>query len=119
MSDKKTYAHEDYEKIRSELYDMLEDAKDALRLAKEILENSEHPRAVEVYSGLLKNVAVINGQILDLAKTYKDVTAPKNHKDKGELENGSGTTQNVFVGSTDELAKLLDKSGEIIDITPE
>lgn len=117
------YAQADYEKIRDNLYNMLEDAMDALELAKEILRESEHPRAVEVYSGLLANVAKINGQILDLAKVHKDVTERKTFKDEG----GSITPQiekqqNVYIGNTADLQKMLKEARlaeNVIDVVPE
>lgn len=121
------HANTDYETLRDNLYSILEDAKEALDLAKEILRESEHPRAVEVYSGLLKNVATINGQILDLAKTHKDITERKNYKDNTDLLPGQDASvqienkpANVFIGSTADLQRMLKdaKDSTIVDVTP-
>lgn len=110
------HAKADYEKIRDELYEILIDAKDALKLAKGILEESEHPRAVETYSGLLKTVATINGQILDLTKTYKDIIERKSFNDPGALTDGP--TNNLFVGSTSDLQRMLIDHDIIGDVDP-
>lgn len=115
--------HEDYRKIRDELYEMLGDAKDALKLAKGILESTEHPRAVETYSGLLKNVATINGQILELTKTYKDIIDRKSYRDR-DVDPLEGGTTNAFLfnGTTSELQDFLidmaKRPKEIVDVTP-
>jgi hypothetical protein len=114
--------HEDYRKIRDELYEMLGDAKDALKLAKGILESTEHPRAVETYSGLLKNVATINGQILELTKTYKDIIDRKSYRDTGVIEGNGTTNAFLFNGTTSELQEFLidmaKRPKEIVDVTP-
>jgi hypothetical protein len=121
------HASSDYETLRNNLYSMLEDAKEALELAKEILKESEHPRAVEVYSGLLKNVATINAQILDLAKTHKDITERKNYKDNTDTLPGQGgqgqienKPANVYIGSTADLQRMLKEAqdAEVVDVTP-
>lgn len=106
------HATEDYERIRENLYEMLIDAKDALELSKEILRESEHPRAVEVYSGLLNNVVKLNAQILALAKTHRDATERKSHKDGGApeavpVENQKTVAAPVYIGSTADLQRML------------
>lgn len=98
-------------------------AKEALELAKEILRESEHPRAVEVYSGLLANVAKINSQILELSKIHKDITDRKSYKDAPQQlpAPNPGTTNNVFVGSVTELQAMLKdaRESDLVDVTPE
>lgn len=113
--------HEDYELIRSELLEMLREAKDALSIAKDILESTEHPRAVETYSGLLKNVATINAQLLDLTKTYKDILTERQplRLSFNEGDDQQSITQNVFTGTTNDLLRKLQSMNEIVDITPE
>jgi len=125
-----SHASDDYETLRGNLYDMLEDAKDALELAKEILRESEHPRAVEVYSGLLNNVVKLNAQILELSKTHKDITERKSYKDGGEQPAlpGPGETMpaaNVYIGNTADLQNMIrdarrqeEAEAATIDVTP-
>ena len=113
MSDFK-YVEEDYERIRDELYEMLADAKEALAFAKSILEESEHPRAIETYSGLLKNVATIMSQILDLTKTYKDIIEKKDSR--ALSDETSVTNNNLFVGNTPDLQKKLAAIGIVTNV---
>jgi len=121
-----SHAGEDYETVRNNLYTMLEEATEALELAKEILRESEHPRAVETYSNLLNNVVRLNAQILDLSKTHKEITERKSYKDAGEeqpvLPSPSGPT-NVYIGNTADLQNMLrdarrQEEAEAIDVTP-
>lgn len=116
--------HEDYKKIRDEMYEILSDAKDALKLAKTILEDSEHPRAVETYSGLLKNVANIQSQILELTKTYKDIIERKDRRDGEIPELPKNETKNFFIGTTKDLQNKLLEAGliadhQLKDVTPD
>jgi fumarylacetoacetate (FAA) hydrolase family protein len=117
------HANDDYEKTRDFLYELQTDAKDALDLAKEILRESEHPRAVEVYSGLLNNVTKLTAQILDLSKTHKDINERKSHKDAAvetvTLDEGG----QQYIGSTADLQKMIKEArlieqAKLIDVTP-
>lgn len=121
------HASDDYETLRQNLYEMLEEAKDALEMAKEILRESEHPRAVEVYSGLLNNVVKLNAQILDLSKTHKDITERKTYKDPGADLLPVPTTPEipqeqakVFIGNTADLQRMMKQAFEenTVDVTP-
>ena len=122
------HANDDYEKIRDNLYKMLEDAKEALEFSKEILRESEHPRAVEVYSGLLNNVVKLNAQILTLSKTHKDITERKNYKDN-EIEalpspddtSPDTAASAVYIGNTADLQRMMKEARDanLVDVTPD
>ena len=99
----------DYEYSRQTYYELIEKGKDALDLAIEIAQQSEHPRAIEVLSGMIKNVGDVNDKLMDLNKKNKDI----NKEDIKQV-----TNNNVFLGSTADLQKLL-KDDNIIDVTPE
>jgi hypothetical protein len=63
---------------------------------------SEHPRAYEVAAGLIKNLADLNKDLLEIQKRRKDLT--------GESANPAkniNVDKAVFVGSTTELVKFL------------
>ena len=96
----------DFEQSRKNLNLLLMQGEDALMGALEVAKASEHPRAFEVVGNLMKQLADVNQQLLDL------------HKQKQQLENASeggsgkkGVTNNnaIFVGSTTELNKLINK----------
>ena len=63
----------DYEYSRETLYDLIEKGKDALENMLEVARESEHPRAYEVLSGLIKNVSDTNDKLMDLNKKQKQM----------------------------------------------
>ena len=102
----------DYEYSRETYYNLLEKGKESLELMIEVARESEHPRAFEVLSGMMKNMADINDKLMDLNKKNKDI----NRKDEEPKQVGN-TTNNLFVGSTTDLQRLLmkEKEGVVID----
>ena len=64
---------------------------------------SEHPRAFEVAAGLIKNLADMNKDLLDIQKKKKDLS-PKSESNSGGNVN---VDKAVFVGNTTDLIKLL------------
>jgi len=112
----------DYDKSRETYYDLIEKGQDALSMMMEVARESEHPRAYEVLSGMIKNVADVNDKLMDLNKKNKDI----NKSDIPALENAT-TNNNVFIGSTTDLQRMLQdvktekpaaKVNNVIDITP-
>lgn len=96
----------DYDKTRNNLHDLLETGMEALESALLIAKESEHPRAFEVVGNLMKQIADMNQQLMDI------------HQQKAKLDNATGldssktgtgnTTNNaIFVGSTSELSRLI------------
>ena len=66
-----------------------------------IARDGQHPRAFEVLSGLMKNLADMNKDLLEIQKRKKDL-APK-----AETQNNLSIDKAVFVGSTAELVKMI------------
>jgi len=92
---------QDYEDVRKQLYDLAEQGDEAIELMLELARESEHPRAFEVLGQLIKNNAEIGEKILKLHKSKKEV-------DKEDLPAlTKDPTNNVFIGSTAELQKML------------
>lgn len=109
---------DDYEFTRETLRDLVEKGSDAFENMVEVARESEHPRAYEVLSGMLKNIADISEKLVDVNKKQRDLTTPKG-KEAPALPNGSNVTNNVFVGSTTDLQRMLsnmDSPEEIIDL---
>ena len=100
----------DYEYSRDTYYEILEKGKETLELMIEVARESEHPRAFEVLSGMMKNMADINDKLMDLNKKEKELQKP-------ETKQVGNTTNNVFLGSTADLQKLLGKE-EFVNVTP-
>ena len=99
-----------YKYSRDTYYELVEKGKESLELMIEVARESEHPRAFEVLSGMIKNISDVNDRLMDLNKKKKDLDK------KEEIQKIANTTNNLFVGSTTELQKLLKK--DIIDVTP-
>ena len=97
----------DYEYTRDNLKAIIDKGSEALDGILELAKESEHPRAYEVVGQIIKNVADVNRQLIDLQKDIKGLkrteSGPKN------------VTNALFVGSTHELQKLL--KGKL-DLTP-
>ena len=95
----------DFEFARETLYDMICKGRDGVEEMFEVAKASEHPRAYEVLAKLIKDTADVSNQLLTLQKQKKDldkVDAPTT----AALPHGN-TTNNVFVGSTTELQRML------------
>ncbi len=98
----------DYDMAKSNLVHLLKNGNDALEDMLLVAKETEHPRAYEVLSGLLKNIAVINDRIMALNKDYMEVTAPKSTSAVPTADAGQGTTNNnVFIGSVSDLQRML------------
>jgi len=92
----------DYDKTRANLLDLLSKGQHALDAALAVAKQSEHPRAFEVVGNLMKQVADINTQLMELHQQKQKLDEPK-----GGAK--SVTNNAIFVGSTSELNKLIEK----------
>ena len=115
MSDnEKDNVQNDYEYSRDTLYELIEKGKDALENMIEVARESEHPRAYEVLSGLIKNVSDTNDKLMDLNKKQRQMD------EKGEeVKQVENQQNNYFLGSTADIQKLLQQDNETIDVEPE
>ena len=102
----------DYEYSRETYYELVEKGKQSLELMIEVARESEHPRAFEVLSGMIKNISDVNDRLMDLNKKKKDIDK------KEEIKKIANTTNNLFVGSTADLQKILKNEKELIEVTP-
>ena len=102
----------DYKYSRDTYYELVEKGKQSLELMIEVARESEHPRAFEVLSGMIKNISDVNDRLMDLNKKKKDLDR------KEEIKNIANTTNILFVGSTAELQKLLKNETDLKNVTP-
>jgi multidrug efflux pump subunit AcrB len=99
---------DDYDHARGNLRKLLLDGQAALQTALSVAQQSEHPRAIEVVGNLMKQLADINQQLLDLHQQKKKLDDPGKDTSKQVTNNNA-----IFVGSTTELNKMIKKlSGE-------
>ena len=104
----------DYDKTRSNLHGLLQTGEEALMHALEVAKSSEHPRAFEVVGNLIKQLSDINSQLLELHKQKQKLDTPIPSKDGGDPAKTVTNNNAIFVGSTSELNKMIQKlnSGE-------
>lgn len=93
----------DYEKTRTNLHDLLVKGQEALAAALDVAKQSEHPRAFEVVGNLMKQLADVNQQLMDLHQQKAKLDAPTKEEKSKQVTNNNA----IFVGSTAELTKMI------------
>jgi len=109
---KKNFVHEqDYEYSRDTYYDLIEKGRESLDLMIQVARESEHPRAFEVLSNMIKDIANVNDKLMELNKKQKELL------DENKPKETNTTNNNLFVGSTTELQRFLlgDRDEKVID----
>jgi hypothetical protein len=104
MNTLKTDIDDDYEFARQKYYDLVDKGDEAIQLMLELARESEHPRAFEVLSNMIKQNAEVADRLMDLQKKKKDILKPDNNT---PMLPNSMTQNNVFVGSTTDLQRML------------
>jgi len=113
MKDTEKNIETDYKMARETYHDLIEKGREGLEFMMEIAKESEHPRAFEVLATMIKTISDTNGELMKHNKIRNDI----NKAD--EVENPTVTNNNLFVGTTTELQKLLqnnNKENEVIDL---
>ena len=98
----KDTVEDDAEFARQNLRDLIEKGNDAADHIISVAKQSDHPRAFEVVAGMLKNLADMNKDLLEVQKRKQDLQ-PKTTNNTQNLN----IDKAVFVGSTAELLKQL------------
>jgi len=94
----------DYDRTRSNLHSLLAQGQDALLHALEVAKQSEHPRAFEVVGNMVKQLAEVNSQLLELSEKKQKLMSKKDDKSAAQTVNNNA----IFVGSTADLKKMID-----------
>lgn len=94
---------EDFKKLRQNTQDLLIKGQIALEHALDIVQQSDQPRAIEVFSTLLGQISKINQEALDLHQKRRDIKNAKSEADTPKTVNNNA----IFVGSTAELNKII------------
>lgn len=95
---------QDTEFARSNLKELIGKGDTALKELAVVARDSQHPRAYEVMAGMLKNLADMNKDLLEIQKSKQSLTGEKESSKDVNIDKA------VFVGSTAELMKLLKKN---------
>ncbi|MBT3544669.1 MAG: terminase [Saprospiraceae bacterium] len=106
---------DDYEFSRDTLKNLIATGMNSLDALAELARESEHPRAFEVLSKSIKDIGDVTDKLMSLQKATKDLTTDKNDNSA----QGNVTNNNVFLGSTTDLQRLLLDNKKIIDADPQ
>ncbi len=100
---------DDYEFSRETYKNLIKTGVGSLDVLAELARESEHPRAFEVLSTTIKNLGDTTEKLMTLQKSKKEL-----NKDEKSEEQKRITNNNVFVGSTTDLQRLLAQDNEKI-----
>ena len=101
---------DDYEFSRNTYKDLIRTGTSSLDVLAELARESEHPRAFEVLSKTIKDLGDTTEKLMNLQKQKDDLT----NKKEDEV-NRKVTNNNVFVGSTTDLQRMLLDKDNVID----
>lgn len=96
-------AKQDFEVARANIHNMIENGQEAMVKLAQIADSSQHPRAFEVLAKLMDTMLVANEKLLDLQTKIRDIST----SDSPINEKAKTINNNLFVGSTAELQKVL------------
>ena len=94
---------DDFTHSRDNLRALLATGQKALEQALLVAQASEHPRAFEVVGNLMKQMADVNQQLLDIHNQKQKIEAPS----KKDSSSSKTVNNNLFVGTTADLNKLI------------
>jgi hypothetical protein len=100
----------DIEYSRGKMKELINQSSEAIEQMMALAAESEHPRAFEVLSNMIKDTCQMSQDLVKLQKVRKDITQEK------EAPKSDTTNNSIFVGSTAELQKFL-KTKDIKDVT--
>lgn len=94
---------DDYEFSRRTYKDLIQTGMGSLDTLAELARESEHPRAFEVLSRAIKDVADTTEKLMALQADKKKLSKDEEAEEKKRLV----TNNNLFVGSTADLQKMI------------
>lgn len=98
-------AENDYDYARKNMYDVIEKGTQALEELLGVATSSQHPRAYEVLATTMKTLVDANKELVQLSK--KKVEEEKRNDEPQTGSSGNVTNNNLFVGTTHDLLKVL------------
>ena len=105
IDEEKPHVDQDYENSRENYYNLIDKGNQAIEGILDIAKEGQHPRAYEVAGQLIGQVATTVDKLQDLQKKLKDLKEVPN-KTNTQIKNA------LFVGSTNELQKMLNRKKE-------
>ena len=106
----------DYQYSKETYYELIERGREGIEEMIEVAKASEHPRAYEVLATLIRAVGEQTDKVMDLNKKFDAI----NEDPKALPAPTEGTTNNIFMGSTSDLQRMMQKAiesekGEVIE----
>ena len=95
----------DFQYSRENLYNIIERGSDAMDGLLEIARETEHPRAYEVVGQLVDKLTNANKELIGLHKTMQSMK-------EDIIRSPQNVTNALFVGSTADLQKMLNRNKE-------
>ena len=98
----------DLDYARNTYIDLIEKNRESIDIMLELARASEHPRVFEVLSNSIKTTSEITEKLIGLHVSNKQLRSSEQKSEAGGSGHSTTTTNNnVFIGSTEELQKLL------------
>lgn len=92
---------QEYEYIKNNIEDIISTGSQALNNLAQIASVSQQPRAYEALTELIKAMVQANRDLIEVKKINSDIQRKDNNSSPKTVN------QNLFVGSTQELIKML------------
>ena len=97
-------AKNDFQMARSNIHEVIQNGVFAMEKLSQIADASQHPRAFEVLAKLMETMLQANKDLLSLQKDIREIEA----KDTPSNDEAKSVTNNLFVGSTADLQKVIE-----------
>jgi len=100
-------AIQDYEFARKNLRGLIDSGSEGLKGIMKVAMESDSPRAYEVLGNMIKTLADINVNLMDVSAKFAETN-------KVTVKNN--TTNSIFVGTTKDLQNLIKKQNEVVEV---
>lgn len=98
---------DDFELARTTIKETITSTQSAMTELLIIAQSSQHPRSFEVLATLASTMNQLSKQLVDLHKAKASVQDTKPEKGNQNVPGGMNVENAVFVGSTEDLLKLI------------
>jgi hypothetical protein len=95
-------SEKDYWLVRKNMKELIKQGEDAIDGILNVATQGDAPRAYEVAAQMIKTVADVNKDLIDLHKKVKEIN-------KEEVNINNTTNQSIYVGSTSDLQDLINQ----------
>lgn len=97
-------AMNDFNMARSNIHEVIQNGAVAIEKLSQIADQSQHPRAFEVLATLMKVQLDANKDLMELQKKIREIQVA----DQPHSEAAQHVTNNLYVGTTAELQKMIE-----------